>query len=677
MSNYRQVYIIFFLVTLFSSCGTASQAVPHLDTDHPFFFIQFSDPQLGFIDSNKSITAEVEAMDKVVAVINRLKPPFVVVTGDFVNNSKSETQLSAYKEMMAKIDQRVKVYMIPGNHDISESTQENIDTYTRNYGDTRFSFRHADCAFIGMDSNIIKNNDTEKEEEQYQWLKQQLEEAKEMRYRFVFTHCPVFLRDMNEPESYSNFSMPMRERYVSLFQEHHVNAVFAGHLHDNAYGKVGDMEMITIGSVGKALGKGFPGMNIVKVHPDHYSSSYMAMDKIPQQIVFDATDSIRFNSIKGLVMTGYQGWFNTPEDGGGLHWKHYQKGTTFAPGSCTIDLWPDVSEYEKTYETAFSLKDGTPAKVFSSRDASTTDLHFKWMNQYGIDGAFMQRFVVSIREQKGIENYDAILNNAVDAAEKYGRAISVMYDLSGMKAGEEDILINDWKKLSEEYKITSRKHNHYLYHNGKPLVAVWGIGFNDNRKYGFEQVEKIIDFLQSEGCAVMVGVPTHWRTLSVDALPDPRLHAIIEKVDIVHPWLVGRFDYDTYEPFEQLIADDIIWCQSHGVDYIPVLFPGFSWQNLKTNAAIDQIPRLGGRFFWKQAAGAVRSGGESLYLAMFDEIDEATALFKCTDNPPVGESAFLTYKEVEPDFYLWLAGEAGKLLRGERKTDDMPVRHPF
>lgn len=671
----RAVFSLFlFLVICCCQLGIAQVAIPNTGVGQPFFFIQFSDPQFGFIDDNKSITAEVEAMDKVVSIINRLKPPFVVITGDFVNDSKNEMQIDAYKKAVGRIDPHVKVYMIPGNHDISSSTQANIDAYRNNYGDTRFSFQCGDCALVGIDSNVIKNGDVEREEEQFQWLKEELERSKDTKFKFVFTHCSVFLRHMDEPENYSNYSLPMREKYIHLFQEYNVNAVFSGHLHDNAYGKVGDMEMITIGSVGRALGKGFQGVNLVKVYPEWYSSKYIALDKMPQQITFNSTDTIRYNSLKGLVMTGYQGWFNTPEDGTGLRWKHYEKGNTFTPGSCTIDLWPDVSEYKNTYKTDFLLKDGTPASVFSSRDASTTDLHFKWMKEYGIDGAFMQRFVVSIREEKRIENYDAILNNAVNAAEKYGRAIGVMYDLSGMNIGEEDILINDWKKLNEKYKITSRSNNHYLYHNGKPLVAVWGIGFNDKRKYGFDQAEKIIDFLKQEGCAVMVGVPTHWRTLSVDAIPDSRLHAIIEKIDVVHPWLVGRFDYDTYEFYRKEIEEDMLWCNAHDKVYIPVLFPGFSWHNMKPDAQINQIPRLGGRFFWEQVVGAVRAGAEGLYLAMFDEIDEGTAFFKCTNNPPIGKSAFLTYEGLEPDYYLWLAGEAGKLLRGERKTDIMPTR---
>ena len=669
------ISVVCFLLAVFVSHGIAADSAP-------FFFLQLSDPQFGFMDNNKSISAETEAMNKVVTAINQLKPPFVVITGDFVNNSKSKEQIAAYKSMIAQIDSSVKVYMIPGNHDIGKVSRASIDNYKKNYGEPHFSFRYGDCAFIGIDSNIIKEEDKEREEVQFKWLEQELQKTKDARFKFVFTHCSVFLKRMDEPVNYSNFSLPMREKYVRLFQKYGVNAIFAGHLHNNAYGKVGNMEMITIGPVGKVLGTGYQGMNLVKVYPDRFISEFIALNQLPKEVVMsdpatkttESMSRVRFKSIKNLVMAGYQGWFNTPEDGAGLGWKHFEKEKEFKPGKCTIDLWPDVSEYEKTYETAFKLPDETPAKVFSSYDASTTDLHFKWMKQYGIDGVFMQRFVVSIRNQKGKDNYNKILNNAVLSAEKYDRAICLMYDLSGMEAGEEDILIRDWKELCEKYKLVSRNNNHYVYHHGKPLVAVWGIGFNDRRKYGYEQVKKIIDFLKSEGCSILVGVPTHWRTLTIDAVSDTRLLELVKQADIVHPWLVGRFDNHTYEPYRKSIEEDIKWCKANGKDYMPVLFPGFSWHNMKKDAPQNMIPRLGGRFFWKQVKGAVDAGAESLYLAMFDEIDEGTAFFKCTNTPPVGESSFITYEGEAPDHYLWLAGEAAKYLRGELRSSRMPVR---
>ncbi len=83
-----------------------------------------------------------------------------------------------------------------------------------------------------------------------------------------------------------------------------------------------------------------------------------------------------------------------------------------------------MSEYEKTYETSFRHADGRKARVFSSADKSTVDLHFKWMKEYGVDGVFVQRFFSYTRgdQQNSVPN--RILANALEAASKYDRAIA-------------------------------------------------------------------------------------------------------------------------------------------------------------------------------------------------------------------------------------------------------------
>ena len=93
-----------------------------------------------------------------------------------------------------------------------------------------------------------------------------------------------------------------------------------------------------------------------------------------------------YPTYKGLVMAGYQGWFTDEGDGAERGWHHCEKGGKFEPGLCSIDFRPDVSEYEKTYKTGFKLADSPDAYIFSSCDESTTDTHFKWMKEYGIDG---------------------------------------------------------------------------------------------------------------------------------------------------------------------------------------------------------------------------------------------------------------------------------------------------
>ena len=73
-----------------------------------------------------------------------------------------------------------------------------------------------------------------------------------------------------------------------------------------------------------------------------------------------------------------------------------------------------------------------------------------------------------------------------------------------------------------------------------------------------------------------------------------------------------------------------------------------------------QIPRNKGSFLWKQIAGAIEAGAEMIYVAMFDEIDERTAIYKCTNNVPVGKSKFVDNEGQPSDFYLRLTGGATK-----------------
>lgn len=380
-----------------------------------------------------------------------------------------------------------------------------------------------------------------------------------------------------------------------------------------------------------------------------------------------------YNSYRGLVMAGYQGWQNTPGDGANRGWHHYQGRNGFQPGSTNVDFWPDVSEYEKTYPTPFKFDDGSVPQVYSPYDASSVDTHFRWMQTYGLDGVFMQRFVAEIRNPSGKQHFNRVLSSAMTAANKYERAICVMYDLSGMNPGEEQLLLNDIKELSAIHALKEHQKNpSYLYHNGRPLVAVWGVGFNDHRRYGLDEAQTIISGLKAQGFSVMLGVPTHWRRLYEDTEGDARLHELIQQCDIVMPWFVGRYDERVFDTrYRQHIIDDIAWAKAHGVDYAPLCYPGFSWHNMHyPHKPAVEIPRNRGRFFQMQLDHAINSGAEMIYIAMFDEIDEGTAIYKIARRVPVGQpgSIFVPLEDgIGNDHYLRLAGQAAQRLKRQVK----------
>ncbi len=387
---------------------------------------------------------------------------------------------------------------------------------------------------------------------------------------------------------------------------------------------------------------------------------------------------VNTTTLLGKVMCGYQGWFGVPGDGSSEPgWRHWTKSRgPLEDGNANVDLWPDVSELDanQRFPTGFKMADGRPAEVFSSFEKPTVLKHFEWMQDYGLDGVFVQRFANGLRNRTSLERCNAVLANCREGANLHGRAYAVMYDLSGLPAGHIEDVINDWRALRSEMVITEDPA--YLNHRGKPVVAIWGIGFNDHRDYTLAECRRLIEFLKTDpeagGCTVMLGVPTHWRELKGDAVSDPMLLDVIAIADIVSPWTVGRYvdPAGAARYAENNLQPDLAWCRDRGIDYLPVVFPGFSWHNLK-GGPLNQIPRLRGQFLWSQFYQAKRANASMVYVAMFDELDEGTAIFKCANDVPIGEkSQFLGLEGLPSDYYLKMVGAGTKLIRGEQALED-------
>jgi hypothetical protein len=391
------------------------------------------------------------------------------------------------------------------------------------------------------------------------------------------------------------------------------------------------------------------------------------------------------STLTGKVMCGYQGWFNAEGDGADRGYNHWTPGGKRpGPGSVRVDMWPDMSELgpSERFPTDFIRGDGTPAEVFSSYRRPTVLRHFRWMQEHGIDGVFLQRFIGSLPRPGSLNHNNTVLEHCREGARRSGRTYALMYDLSGFAPGQADVLIADWKRLLKDTRFTSDPA--YLHHRGKPLVALWGCGNNDTKpRPTLEDWKKILTFLKNDpasgGVSIMLGIPSFWREQRRDTITDPMLHEVLKLADVISPWTPGR--YRTPEAAIQHAQEtwqpDVAWCRAQGIDYLPVAFPGFSWHNMK-GAPLNAIPRLQGRFFWSQVVAAKRAGADMLYVAMFDEVDEGTAIFKVTNNPPVGDGVrFVTYEGLPSDHYLRLTGLAGKVIRGELPaTEELPLPVP-
>ena len=200
-----------------------------------------------------------------------------------------------------------------------------------------------------------------------------------------------------------------------------------------------------------------------------------------------------------------------------------------------------------------------------------------------------------------------------------------------------DILEKDWNYLVNELHVTASPR--YLRHKGKPVVSVWGMGLSDRSHPPSDTAAAlaIIRWFQKEGGAAYIGgTPAFWRTRTRDANPDPAWAEVYQAMDVIQPWTVGRYGdlagVDRWKTEE--LAPDLAATAEHHQLYMPVIFPGFSWHNLSPRSPQNQIPRLKGQFLWQQAVNARAAGARLLKIAMFDEVNEGTAMFKAAPTAP-------------------------------------------
>lgn len=180
--------------------------------------------------------------------------------------------------------------------------------------------------------------------------------------------------------------------------------------------------------------------------------------------VVDAT------SLRHKVLCGYQGWFRCPSDGtgeGGLQWS--RRSTSLTAESVTVEMWPDMAEYgpnERYPIPDFRGADESDC-LYSWANPRTVQRHFHWMRDYGIDGVFVERFLVNLEKP----SFDVVLNHVRSSAKRTGRTYAIGYELSGVPASRlYELLTSDWRRLVDDEKITV--DDRYLHHDGRPAVFV-------------------------------------------------------------------------------------------------------------------------------------------------------------------------------------------------------------
>ena len=407
------------------------------------------------------------------------------------------------------------------------------------------------------------------------------------------------------------------------------------------------------------------------------------------------TDPLRAGSaaegLSGRVILGYQGWFGCPGDyAGNRRWQHWviQGSDTSSPTpqNMRVDLLPALQglPQEDLCRTGMTAPDGTVIWLFSSQNPRVVLEHFRLMSTHSIDGVAVQRFIGIIDDRpdnpQGRERSDHMIENVRAAAEATGRVFFVTYDVSGAPA---DTVVadirRDWQHVTRDLQLTASAN--YLRIDAKPALELWGFGFTDRPGSPTEVAQLIADLKQGQhelqAVALIGGVPTNWRTLTGDSQGDARWAGVYRSYDVISPWSVGRFRDDAGAAafLHDRVLPDVAETTRLGIAYLPVVFPGFSWSNLQERrgqpgkAILNEIPRRCGNFLWHQIANLTGSHVPAIYGAMFDEMDEGTAMLPAVTRPdrlPAGGRFVFLNQEgcsLPSDWYLRVMGPASEFLR--------------
>jgi len=373
-------------------------------------------------------------------------------------------------------------------------------------------------------------------------------------------------------------------------------------------------------------------------------------------------DYVDSSTLKDKVMAGYQGWFSAPNDLIDSGWIHWCRNNTMIPDNFTTDMWPDLGEYSpytRFDAGSVTTRGGLQAQVFSSSSPETTRLHFRWMRKYNIDGAFLQRFLSANQNPATSQHW--VLNNVREAANQEGRIWAIEYDVSGLSdANVLSTLSTDWQWLCDHFNL--RQDPRYAHEGGKPVVFIWGLPFAD-RGFSVGVADQVVNYFKTDPTYgnnyVIGGIPNVWGSMSAWT-------EHFQRYDGLLVWQTSNYN------------TDMTTFTSWGKDYFPHIWPGFSWANLqKQPASASYTPRNGGTYYWGKIYGAVGSGVQRLFVGMFDEYDEGTAVMEMSDDPPnpsANYGRFITNDGMPSDWWLSLSGEARAMMYKQRTySSTMPT----
>lgn len=171
-----------------------------------FHFAQVSAPE---IDDN-----DVSGGDRfrnLISNINKIRPKFFAVVGNFTNISVSDECLSsfnnaaeAFRKLVARVSDTIPVVFVPGPYEVGQiPTPSTLSNYRSLFGADYYSFWYQGMKGIVVNSSLLIDGANAPEEADLQslWLEEEIEQAKLCASTIVlFTYHPWYYENIDEDD---------------------------------------------------------------------------------------------------------------------------------------------------------------------------------------------------------------------------------------------------------------------------------------------------------------------------------------------------------------------------------------------------------------------------------------------------------------------------------------------
>ncbi len=228
---------------------------------------------------------DAERYRRAVEAINGLRPGFVLIGGDLVDDANSDDQTDEFLSITDTIDSDITVYLVPGNHDIAPDavtpTPASIRRYRDRFGPDFYAFTHDRTRVVVMNTSVIDHPElvVDEWEAQRVFLEEELTEREDPRIDQIVLagHHPLFLNSADEPDSYWNLPRLRRREILALAGRAGVTIGFAGHWHRNHLSTSAGFTQVISGPVGYPLGDDPSGYRIVDVGDGDVAHRYVPL----------------------------------------------------------------------------------------------------------------------------------------------------------------------------------------------------------------------------------------------------------------------------------------------------------------------------------------------------------------------------------------------------------------